>query len=75
MFFNERTALQNGEILGVFYEQFDMDLYRETLKQMDIATDHIYGKMSRGEKIKMQLAFAIALQKCYEWLLEAKMLP
>ena len=60
MFFNERTALQNGEILGVFYEQFDMDLYRETLKQMDIATDHIYGKMSRGEKIKMQLAFAIA---------------
>jgi ABC-2 type transport system ATP-binding protein len=60
IFFNERTAGQNAEILSVFYEQFDMELYRETMKQMDIAPEHTYGKMSRGEKIKMQLAFAIA---------------
>ena len=60
IFLNERTAGQNAEILSVFYEQFDMELYRETMKQMDIAPEHTYGKMSRGEKIKMQLAFAIA---------------
>ena len=60
VFFNERSAYQIGELLGVFYDSFDMELYRETLKTMDISGNHTYMKMSRGEKIKMQLAFAIA---------------
>ena len=59
-FFEERSAKQNGELLGVFYDNFNMELYKETLKSMDIAESHTYMKMSRGEKIKMQLAFAIA---------------
>ncbi len=59
-FFEERSAKQNGELLGGFYDKFDMELYKETLKSMDIAESHTYMKMSRGEKIKMQLAFAIA---------------
>ena len=60
VFFEERSASQIGDLLGVFYDNFDMDLYKETLKSMDIAGGHTYMKMSRGEKIKMQLAFAIA---------------
>ena len=60
VFFNERSANQIGELLGGFYDSFDMKLYKETLKSMEIEGSHTYMKMSRGEKIKMQLAFAIA---------------
>ena len=58
--FNERSALQNAQLLGGFYDSFDMELYKESLKAMDIREESTYFKMSRGEKIKMQLAFAIA---------------
>ena len=60
VFFNERSADQIGELLGGFYDNFDMKLYKEILKSMGISGSHTYMKMSRGEKIKMQLAFAIA---------------
>lgn len=60
MFFNERSALQNGQLLGAFYDSFDMELYKESLKAMGVSETATYFKMSRGEKIKMQLAFAIA---------------
>ncbi len=59
-FFNERSAIQNAELLGGFYEGFDMGLYKETLKIMGVKKESTYFKMSRGEKIKMQLAFAMA---------------
>ncbi|MCR4947206.1 MAG: ABC transporter ATP-binding protein [Lachnospiraceae bacterium] len=60
VFFEERSAIQIGELLGVFYYNFDIELYKKTLKSVDIAENKTYMKMSRGEKIKMQLAFAIA---------------
>ncbi len=60
VFFNERSADQIGELLGGFYDNFDMKLYKEILKSMGSSGSHTYMKMSRGEKIKMQLAFAIA---------------
>lgn len=59
-FFNERSAIQNAQLLGCFYDGFDMDLYKQTLKEMEVAPERTYFKMARGEKIKMQLAFAIA---------------
>ncbi len=59
-FFNERSAIQNAELLGGFYDSFDMDLYRETLKSMDLPENTTYFRMSRGQKVKMQLAFATA---------------
>ncbi len=59
-FFNERSAIQNAELLSVFYEHFDKDLYKKTLSSMGISLNATYFKMSRGEKIKMQLAFALA---------------
>lgn len=59
-FFNERSAIQNAELLGGFYDSFDMELYKKTLKSLELSANATYFKMSRGEKIKMQLAFAIA---------------
>ena len=63
-FFDELSAKQNVEILGNFYDRFDMNLWMEMMKEMDVPSSKRYQKMSRGEKLKFQLAFAIAHQPC-----------
>lgn len=59
-FFRLRTAEQNAEMLGRFYSVFDMDLFHLTMKNANLSTQKNVGKMSRGESMKFQLAFAIA---------------
>ena len=59
-FLKERSALQNAEILGPLYEVWDMELFREALKKMDLSSTRVVGKMSRGELMKFQMAFAMA---------------
>ena len=59
-FLPDRSAIQNAKCLSYFYDDFDMDLYKKMLEKLDIKQGSTYHKMSRGEKIKMQLAFAIA---------------
>lgn len=59
-FFLEKTAKQNAEMLGIFYEEFDMDLFRKTMEEMELSIKKIYGNMSRGERLKFQMAFAMA---------------
>lgn len=59
-FFAERSAKQNGELLGILYEDFDMELFLDTLRQMGGLAGKVYKRMSRGEKLKFQLAFAMA---------------
>ena len=63
-FFDELSAKQNVEILGNFYDRFDMNLWMEMMKEMEVPSSKRYQKMSRGEKLKFQLAFAIAHQPC-----------
>ncbi|MGN0485291.1 MAG: ATP-binding cassette domain-containing protein [Lachnospiraceae bacterium] len=62
VFFEACTAEQNAEILGLLYDTFQMDLFRTVMRQMKLSAGKIYGKMSRGERLKFQLAFAIAHQ-------------
>ena len=59
-FLKERTAMQNAEILGSLYENWDMELFGDAMKKMDLSTAKTVGKMSRGELMKFQMAFAIA---------------
>ena len=59
-FLKERSALQNAEILGPLYEVWDMELFREALNKMDLSSTRVVGKMSRGELMKFQMAFAMA---------------
>ena len=59
-FLKERSALQNAEILGPLYEVWDMELFREALNKMDLSSPRVVGKMSRGELMKFQMAFAMA---------------
>ena len=62
VFLEKRTALQNAEILGKLYSEFDIDIFKEYMKIMNTSINTTYYKMSRGEKMKFQLSFAIACQ-------------
>ncbi|MBQ2803382.1 MAG: ABC transporter ATP-binding protein [Lachnospiraceae bacterium] len=59
-FFKERTAMQNVELLSAFYEDWDMDIFKDAMKKMELPTSKKVGKMSRGEYFKFQTAFAMA---------------
>lgn len=59
-FILERTAEQNAEMLGVFYEDFDKALFHQAMQKMGLSAKKTYGKMSRGEMLKFQMAFAMA---------------
>lgn len=59
-FMEMRTAGQNAKMLGRFYSQFDMDLFERTAERLGIGKNKTVGEMSRGERMKFQLAFAVA---------------
>ncbi len=59
-FLKERSAAQNAEILSVFYKNWDMDLFHSAMQKMNLSTTKVVGKMSRGELMKFQMAFAMA---------------
>ncbi len=59
-FLAERTAQQNMDMLCPFYEDFDKELFYEAMKRMELSPKKTYGKMSRGECFKFQMAFAMA---------------
>lgn len=54
------SGLQNAQIIGRLYDNFDMDLFKSSMSDMNISLGKLYGEYSRGEKMKYQLAFAIA---------------
>ncbi len=59
-FFPNRTALQNMETLSRFYEDFDKKVFLDAMQSMGLSPKKTYGKMSRGECMKFQMAFAMA---------------
>lgn len=60
LFFLDRTAEQNAEILGVLYEEWDRGIFYQAMKKMELSVKKTVGKMSRGELFKFQTAFAMA---------------
>lgn len=60
MFLEERTGRQNVELLRCFYDRFDRELFAEVMERMEVSADKTYGRMSRGERMKFQMAFAMA---------------
>ncbi len=60
IFFENRTGRQNAEILGLIYDNFDMELFDKCMKKMNVSGQTTLWRMSRGERMKFQLAFAIA---------------
>lgn len=63
-FFEACTCRQNAKILGAFYDGFSMERFEAVMDELKVSPRKIYQKMSRGEKYKFQLAFAIAHDPC-----------
>jgi len=59
-FFVDRTGEQNVDLLSGFYENFDKELFNRAMGIMEVSPKKTYGKMSRGEVMKFQMAFAMA---------------
>ena len=60
LFLRQKSARENARMLGSFYDTFDMDQFAALMEQMDLTTARTVEKMSRGENMKFQLAFALA---------------
>ena len=61
-FISTYTAMANAELISVFYENWNKEKFVEAMKQMGLSTGKEYGSMSRGEKLKFQMAFAMGYQ-------------
>ncbi len=61
-FFEDRTAGQNAQILGLLLESFSMEKFEQAMEKMNLSCGKTYKKMSRGERLKFQLAFAMAYE-------------
>lgn len=59
-YFMEMDAYENAEFLGRFYEKWEEELFRELLGRLSISPRTPVGKLSRGNHIKFQFAFAMA---------------
>lgn len=60
LFFERRTGGQNATLLSCFYDHFDRNVFTQEMEKMDVSPAKTYMKMSRGERMKFQLAFARA---------------
>lgn len=58
-FFENYTGKRNAELLSVFYPDWDMDLFLETLGEMGVSREKNLMHLSRGEYLKFQMAFAM----------------
>ena len=63
-FFESCTCRQNAKVLGAFYDGFSMEKFETVMEEWKAPSGKVYRKMSRGEKYKFQLAFAIAHDPC-----------
>lgn len=59
-FFESLSPMDNVNLMARFYENFDKELFQTTMKEMGVSLSTMYYKLSRGEKLKFQMAFAIA---------------
>lgn len=59
-FFWEKTLEKNAELLGGFYENFSMEKFLNYLRKFELNPGSFYTDLSRGMKMKFQLAFALA---------------
>ncbi len=60
VFFMCKSAKQNAQIAECFFETWDMDLFEKTMKEMKVSLTRPLSKLSRGEYLKYQTAYAMA---------------
>lgn len=60
LFTENLTLLQNGELYGKYYENYDRALLQTYCERFELSFDKKLKEHSKGEKLKFQFAFALA---------------
>ena len=60
MFAERMTALENAKMFGIFYKDFEEQLFARFMEKVGVSPNLKVGAMSRGQLIRFQLAFARA---------------
>lgn len=55
-----RSLLENAKMFGGFYDKFDIEYFKELLRKYNLEEDKTPEQLSKGMKIKFQLAFVLA---------------
>ena len=63
-FFEGRTPNQNMDLFSRFYTNYDKKIYHQAMKDMGVPGGATLSKMSRGERMKFQMAFAMGHKPC-----------
>ena len=61
----ELSLLENGRCYGRFYSRYDESIYMEYLERFGLDRKIKFGKLSKGQKIKAQFAFALSTDPKY----------
>lgn len=59
-FFMEKSARENAKLAACLFDAWDNDLFEKTMKEMGVAISRPLSKLSRGEYMKFQTAYAMA---------------
>lgn len=54
------TLIENGEAYGRFYKNYDKQLFEQYLERFRLEPARRFGRLSKGEKLKFQFAFALS---------------
>lgn len=59
-FFMHKSARENAKLAACLFDNWDNDLFEKTMKEMGVAVSRPLSKLSRGEYMKFQTAYAMA---------------
>ena len=60
LYIDNETLISNGDIYGAYYEKYDRELLLAYFEEFGLEPDKKYRKLSKGEELKFQFAFALA---------------
>ena len=56
----ELSLIQNGDLYGKYYERYDRNLFLQYCEEFDLDPSKKLKRLSKGEKLKFQFAFALS---------------
>jgi len=65
LFDSSLSAWENVDYYGHYYKKYDKELCRKYMEEFELEGSRRYKVFSKGEKLKLQLAFALAHQPKY----------
>ena len=60
LFADNDSLLENADVYGAYYENYDRELLMAYLEEFGLSPQKKYRKLSKGEELKFQFAFALS---------------